>query len=742
MWSVSALMPGAWCPMPPPNERPTFSPFWHRVRASTPRLRPHVQITRQRYRGRRWHVVHDPTSNQFYRLNPIAFDFVMTLDGRRTVDEAWKVSLSKFADDAPTQNEVIQLISQLYSANLLSVDTTPETEQLLTRGRERLKKRIAAQAIGVMYFKLKLFNPDRVLTVLEPLFRPFINVVGLIAWVVLVAYAAYAITDAGRWPEFFSGIDSFLSPSNWGLVLVAFVVTKLWHELGHGVICKRYGGQVPEFGVMLLVLIPSPFVDASACWAFPSKWRRMAVGAGGMLFEWVLASSAALIWLSAEQGSDLKQIAYNVMFTSSVSTVLFNANPLMRFDGYYMLADLLEVPNLAQRSNKMLMYFMQKYVYRLKNLTPPSSLPGEVAILYTYGVLSGLYRVFLFFSITLYILGKAFALGLLLAIWTAAAWFLIPAGKFVHWLASSPQHRDKRPRSIAISLAMIAGLLVLVGWIPMPDHRRGVGVIASTAQTGVFFKTDGFVVRCLKKMGDPVAKDEIIVEMDNPDLVQQRRSVLADLEEMRIQERLSLQQGEPAGSQIAQERIAVYLDQLAEVERRIEAMRVRSPQDGVIVTRDPEMVLGAFVKRGDPLCEIVDPESVRVEAILDQRQAGWLADLPTETYSVEMRTIADVGTVLPGTNVRFPGAGQRILPSRALGLEGGGKVETEKEDKSGRVSRRPVFTVFIDPESTPDLLKSSLPGTRVHVRFTLEDRPWLQQWWERLEREIQGRVKL
>ncbi|MEO0483703.1 MAG: PqqD family protein, partial [Planctomycetota bacterium] len=173
-------------------ERPTFSPFWHRVRAMKPRLRPHTQMTRQHYRGRRWHVVHDPTSNQFFRLNPIAHEFVGFFDGVRTVEDVWQLSLERHGDAAPTQNEVIQLLSQLYNSNLLSADASPETEQLLKRGRERVKKKAAQQAIGIMYFRVRLFNPDRLLEWLLPLFKWFLNWFGLIAWVLVVGAAAWA----------------------------------------------------------------------------------------------------------------------------------------------------------------------------------------------------------------------------------------------------------------------------------------------------------------------------------------------------------------------------------------------------------------------------------------------------------------------------------------------------------------------------------------------------------------------
>src|SRR4029079_1398608 len=145
-------------------ERPTFSPLWHRVRALKPRLRPHVQITRQFYRARRWHVVHAPASTQFYRLSPVGHEMVGLLDGSRTVEDVWNLCLGTHGDAAPTQGEVIEMLGQMYNSNLLAIDTTPETEQLLSRGRERVKRRIASQAIGIMYFRIRLFNPDRYLS--------------------------------------------------------------------------------------------------------------------------------------------------------------------------------------------------------------------------------------------------------------------------------------------------------------------------------------------------------------------------------------------------------------------------------------------------------------------------------------------------------------------------------------------------------------------------------------------------
>ncbi|MCC6677130.1 MAG: PqqD family peptide modification chaperone [Phycisphaerales bacterium] len=722
------------------TERPTFSPFWHRVRAMKPRLRPHVQITRQFYRGQRWHVVHDPATNQFYRLNPIAHEFVGLFDSRRTVEEIWQHTLTRHGDQAPTQNEVIQLLSQLHHANLLHAETTPETEQLLARGRERTQKKVKQQAIGLMYFKMRVFNPDRILSWLSPIMKPLLNRWGLLAWAILITWAIVA-NIIPNWDRLVGGFDKITEPANWGWLILVFVITKLIHETGHGVICKRLGGQVPEFGFMMLVLFPAPYVDASACWAFPSKWQRMAVGAGGMIFELATAAAASFLWISAPEGSIASRVAYSCMLTASVSTVIFNANPLMRFDGYYMLSDLLEIPNLMQRSMNMLKFYCQKHIYRIEQAIPPTNASGEKIVLTVYGVLAMAYRLFLFFSITLAIMGKLFAVGFLLAIWTAVMWFVLPVGGFIHWLATNPHLSDFRGRAVLTSLGLIAAGVILIGLVPAPDHRRAVGVVESAARTGVFIGADGFVISSSARPGDRVKQGDPIVTLESAELVAQYKLAQAQLGEAQAQERRASGQNE-AAAQIARERIQTYLEQIAHYQTKIERLTVRAPHDGVVVGNDPATLVGAFLKEGSPVCEIVDLDNLRVTATLSQTEASWLFQLSRDQYDVKMRLVSDVDTVRPGGPVRVIDAGQKDLPHAALGFAGGGTIETDPQDKSGRHSKRHQFKVYIEPAEGEARAWPGAPGERVTLRFHLPRRPLMEQWVDRLQKLIQGRVNI
>ncbi len=720
------------------SERPTFSPFWHRVRAMRPRLRPHVQITRQHYRGQRWHVVHDPATNNFFRLSPIAHEYVSLLDGRRTVEEVWHAALTRHEDDAPTQNEVIQLLSQLYNSNLLSVEASPEVEQLLGRGRERTKKKVQQQAIGLMYFRVKLFNPDRFLTLIEPVLRPLLNRWGFLAWCALVLLALFTVLP--EWEALRGGFGSAIAPSNWGWMIVVFIVTKFIHETGHGVICKRFGGQVPEFGVMMLVLLPAPYVDASACWAFPSKWQRIAVGAGGMLFELFVAAIAAFVWVATRDTQGLAhQLAYNAMLTASISTVLFNANPLMRFDGYYMLADLLEVPNLMQRSTQMLKHLAQKYIYRVREGTPPSSSRSEQAILVVYGVLAMAYRVFLFFSITLYVMGKLFAIGLILAVWTAAMWFILPVGAFIHWLATGTQIAEFRARAVFTSIGLAVLLALAVGVIPAPDRRRAAGVVEGEARSGVYFGADGFVRTAHARPGDRVAEGEPIVTLESPELAADLAATRAKLAEAEAIERAATSSGNEAQAQVGRDRVTTLRDVLGILTEKSAKLVVRAPHDGVVVGADPASFVGSYAKAGKQVCEVVDTAHRRIAATLTQTEASWLVALAREDYRVEMRTVSRVGDVVEGGSVRVVEAGQRELPHAALGFAGGGTIETEQKDQRGTVAKNPLFKVFIEPKEG-SALPHGEPGERVSIRFSLPAKPLLAQWVDRLHKLVQGRV--
>lgn len=728
------------------SERHTFSPFWHRVRALKPRLRPHVQITRQRFQGGRWHVAHDPSSNAFYRLSPVQNEFVGLLDGTRSVDEVWQLGLSRYGDGALTQNDVIQVLGQLYAGNLLQADVPPETEQLLNRGRDRLKKRALGQAIGLMYFRVPIFNPNALLTKVEPIFRPVLNRVGLVAWFALVIAALFALVP--QWKDLRTGFDSAVAPSNWLWMGIVFVCVKLWHEFGHGVLTKRFGGQVPVLGAMMLVLIPSPYVDCSSAWSFPSKWQRIVVAAGGMMFELFLASIAAFVWLGTRDNAGLlHQLSYNVLISASVSTIIFNANPLMRFDGYFILSDLLGVPNLMQRSTTMLKFLFLKHVYRIENPPQPTGDAREALILLVYGVLAMMYRLLIFVSVTLYVMGKLFGIGLILAVWTAAMWFILPVGQLVHWLATGPQLSHKRGRAILTTLLMIAGGLLLIGVVKFPDHRRAAGVVESARTAGLFAGSDGILAAVHVKPGQHVKEGDAVATIENPELIARLSYTKAQLDEA-IAREVQASAKSATEAQIAREYVETLEQAMANAKTKVDKLVIRAPHDGVVVLAQAMDRVGMFIQEGTPICDVIDEKDLRVSAALTQTEADWIATLAPDSYRVEMRRKSRINEVIEGKTADIVPAARKEVAHNALLYQGGGKIASEQGPQGELLAKSAVFTghfvaMGVDPGmtigETPDI---GLPGERVSLRFTLPSKPLLTQWLSRLEKTLQGRAKI
>ena len=720
-------------------DRPTFSQSWPRVNRLTPKLRPHVQITRQLFRGEPWHVVQDPVSNNFFRLNPVAHYFVGLLDGKRTVDEAWRLTLDRHGDAAPTQNEVIGLLGQLNQSNLLRVDMPPDAQPLLERARRRRLKFWGGQAMSILFMRFPFYNPDRMLTRLAPLVRPLLNVWVLVAWFVWMIFCASAfLPELGR---FVGDVNSVLLPRNWAWMVVLFILVKALHELGHGMVVKRFGGAVPEFGIMMLVLFPAPFVDASSSWAFGDRWKRLLVGGAGMMFELALAGAAALVWLEAENGTLVQQLSYNVVFLASVTTILFNANPLLRFDGYYMLSDLLDIPNLYERATRQMKWLIQRYAYGITSIQAVSTDHGERATLTVYGITSQIYRVLILTGIILFISSQLLTAGIALALWSFIAWALVPLGKFIHWMATGPVLTEHRLRAVCVTVGFLLAVWIGIGMIPADQHRRAEGIIQSGTRADVAMLTDGFVQRVNVESGQAVTKGQVICVADNRELRATKDQLEAQMRALIAEARKGLAQDRTNMDMARAKLQAVWLE-LRRINQRLAELTVRSPQAGTVVGGFLKQLEGQYVKRGQVICRVLDLEDLHVTALVDQAQNA--TQFFHEIDEVELRTAGVVETVLPSEVIKvFDGA--RATAPEPLTTRAGGKIPMASDDPDGKRTLRPQFELWLalpdtDVRDEPIL---AMPGQRVYVRFTLADRrPLIQQWIRKLRQVVRDRLSL
>jgi len=720
-----------------PVDRPTFSRSSYRVADLCPRLRSTVQIHRQHYRGRMWHVIQDPASNQFFRVNEAAYRFVAMLDGRRTVTDVWRQCNEQLGDQAPTQVEAIQLLGQLYTSNLLQAELPPDAEGLLRRYQKRVHREVKGYLTNFLFIRIPLFDPDHFLNRWVGVFGRLFTWYGLVFWLALVGTGLYFII--GSIGDLFDQAANVLDPENLPLLYVSFALVKVMHEFGHGFACKRFGrisgtgGEIHTMGIMLLVFTPMPYVDASSAWAFRKKSHRVIVGLAGMLVEFAVAAVAAIVWTQTTPGT-LHTICYNVMFIASVSSLLFNANPLLRYDGYYILSDLIEIPNLSQRSKNYLYYLVRKYVWGVKRAQNPAHTGGERAWFVFYGIASTLYRVFICVRILLFIAGKLFFVGVILAAAAVAAWVLVPLGKFLRYLGTSSELIRVRGRAVGTTLVVLAAIVVGVGVIRMPDRNRVEGVVEPYRLAVVHTEADGFIQTVLPSQSPVTPAGPLLLVATNPRMEAMRRTLEAERLGLVRRRRQALTQ-DLAKAQGLAKQIAAKDEQIARIREELDALKLAPPIAGVWVSPKIEQLRGVYLPRGEKIGVIASLDDVIIRATAGQ-------EVPVNEIDrdhVEIRIKGRPGDKpIRGKILKILPVGQDQLPSAALGYAVGGSVQTRDDDRQGIRTAERFFEIRVKPDPGAELMS----GQRVMIRFETPEKPLIQQWWRGLLQLLQKRFQM
>ena len=697
-------------------ERPTFHESWYRVAELHPRLRTTVQISRQHFRGQPWHVVQDHTNNAFFRLAEPAYRFVGLLDGKRSVAEAWKMVNEQLGDDAPTQGEAIQLMGQLYTANLLQAEVTADTHSLFQRYKKRRQREVTSYLMNILFARLPIVDPDAFLERWLPLFGWIFSPIGLVVWIILIAAGIHQIANLPEWPrKLLSSANNLLAPENLLYLYVAFAAIKACHEMGHAISCKKFGkqsgtgGEVHVIGIMLLVFTPVPYVDASSSWALQNKWHRAIVGAAGMWVELAIASVAAMVWANTGdtgQYAQLHNFCYNVMFVASFSTVVFNANPLLRYDGYYILSDLLEIPNLAQRSKDYIYFLVKKYVWNVRFARNPAYSASEEFWLFIYAVASFLMRALVSFSILFYLAtvlgGKLVVLAALMALAGIITWILVPIGQFIHYLITSPELARVRSRAISTTAAFVALLVWLVGYVRMPDHAHAQGVAEPLNMTELFAGGDGFV-STIPSLNNPdtmpsIPKDTLILQQTNPDLTARSGQNLATRQSLDATLRIAMKEAQQkkntndvgiVKSQIAAADFAHKVD-----NDDLQRLQLRAPQGGLLVIPEMEDKQYAFLKQGDRVGILANLNHLIIRAAAANTLSGPLGSEASRSVQIRVNGRPDI--LLSGIITARGPAGNNILPSPALGYQIGGEFGIDPTDRNGTKTTESFFELHID----------------------------------------------
>ncbi|MEO0510571.1 MAG: hypothetical protein AAF065_12005 [Verrucomicrobiota bacterium] len=713
-------------------ERKLFSESWHRVANQRIRLRPSVRVQKQFFRGQEWYVANDLYGDQFFRFRPEAWDFIARLDGSKSVEEVWQTCLDRNGDRAPGQGEAIQILSNLYQSNLIVSDLPADVVQLFERQKRRHAREWKARLFGIFFLRIPLFDPDVFLNRTIAYVRPFLSLGGAIAWLLLVGSALGVVVS--NWEALFARGQGALSPSNLPLLLLAFIFAKLIHEFGHGYAVKRFGGEVHVMGITFLVFTPIPYVDATAAWAFRERWKRIWVGAAGMIIELVVAAFAAFIWANTGPGL-LNSWCFNLMLVASVSTILFNINPLLKFDGYYILSDLTDSPNLQSRSMQQIGHFVEHYAFGGRHSQSPSSGRGDAVWLACFGVASWLFRVYITYVIVMFVADRYLGLGFLAAVLTIIGLFIIPLYKGIKFLVSEPRIERVRLRAYLVTFGTLALVFVLLGLIPAPRYFRAPGVAFAEDAAFIVAQSSGYIDN------DDLVPQEAeagvtVLRLRNPELPLRRRELEAEREQISAVDRLQLSR-EGLGREVLRERRRANDIRIEELEEQEAAMYVKVSSSGRLAMLQPREHYQRWVNRGEIVGESVPLGDWRFFAVVSQQNVNLLFE--QDLYEMSLRFPGSAGDLVVPKDLSIVPGRQEFLPSPALGWRAGGPVRVRDDDPDGVRAAEPFFLVMLDVPGQSDSLHHGRIGV---ARFRVDNEPYLQQWYRKFRQTVQKRFQL
>ncbi|MBS0203221.1 MAG: biotin/lipoyl-binding protein [Planctomycetes bacterium] len=689
----------------------------------------------QQYQGQTVYYVKDPMTLKYYRFAPAEFEVFQLLDGQRTLDDVRLAFAHKLMRKEIGNREILPLIQRWQKAGLLQEPGAMATARVLATQQDSTRSRWLSRISGILYMKVRAFDPDRLLNLIYPWVRWMFHPFGVALVVCSIGSAVLLVT--ARYEEFTSqpemqDLRAFFNVQNIFWFWLAVGMVKVLHEFGHGLTCKHFGGECHAMGLLFMCFTPCMYCDVSDSWMLPNKWHRIAIAAAGVYVELLVASLATFVWWTTAPGV-LHSLAFSAMVFGSVQTLLINANPLMRFDGYYMMSDFLEVPNLRQKSFNFTKYYLKQMFWGTREAAPGSGGPAFIL----YAVTASMYRVTLTAGI-IWLFSRMLepyklqALGWVLTGMAVTSIVLVPVGTAIAAAVQNPA--SMRPRSWwrpLLAVVLLAGVLGTFFYVPLPRRAYAVLTLEPAESTLISAASSGRIVKPHVVSGQRVHQGDRLLEMENTELKLQVERMEQQRDMMLVQSRTASAVLDPARSQAIRVALDELQPQLASLRQRIEDLVLRAPADGLVVP-EPERAtlsaesatfikpldhwqrtvlqpenIGAILEPGTVVCRISTTEEFAAVAILSQTQveaiqvgqqsAIKLDAFPQETFlgTVQEVSVQDVeqaapqllnihGSELPAIS-SGPGAGQLAETHYRIRIRISGLSRGVLSDWSGRL---------------------------------------------------------
>ena len=630
-------------------------------------LRNELKFDSRTQNGKTFVVIEDPVRSKYFQVGAREYRFIASVDGNKTgreIIEALNVKLPA-GEKAYTEQTATEVCQWLMQSNLVFGNSVDNAKRL----GQQVKASNRAKMIGLLNpisFKFNLFNPNSALAAVQPYVQWWFSSWFAVIWCVVAIYASTLMYT--NWSKMGAASTGILSEHSWIWLLVTWILLKVVHETAHGVACRRYGGEVPEAGVLLLLFTPMAFVNVTSMWRFPNRWHRMVVSGAGMYVELFISFMSLIVWTRTE--GVIADTCFNIFLMASVTTILFNANPLMRFDGYFLLSDALAIPNLYTKGTNW-------FGDRLKSLffgtplTPNLCPQSELRTASIYGSMAFFWKISISVSLTIGAGVLFHGAGLVLSAIGVCLWFGIPIYKQVKSLFGENAKHPVNKTWMAISFGCLALLGVcLFSILKAPVHKSAPAIVQFADETFLRADADGFIKEVLVKDGDEVTKGQVLLVLDNPQLANEVVEIERFAAEALTQSRIYKNEDNMALSLAELKKHEELNQQIEEKKQQAAGLKVVAPFDGFVFQRGIENQIGNFANRGDPLLWVAQRQTKEVVVSIDQRDLESIEGSEGE----QMRVVFPGQSVFETTLFRIDPRASKIPLHPSLCAQAGGPL--------------------------------------------------------------------
>lgn len=680
-------------------------------------VRAELEISRQVFNGIPAYVVRDPITFQTFRLSVDDYQVFVRIAPEEQLGKIFEQLCEEGRLDRDQEEHFYKFIVHLNQIGILTLPVS-DGKALYERFRRRRASERKAKILGIMFLRVPLIQPDRLLDRTARWFRPLFTRTAFLVW--LLGMLACCLVILARWDEFQSPLASMLTLGNLPVLWCLLVGLKVFHEFGHAYACKVFGGKVPEMGAMFIVGTPCAYVDASDSWGFPNPLHRIIVALGGMYFESICAMFAVVIWALTGPGIVHSAAQYSVLLSTAV-TIGFNANPLMKYDGYYVLSDLVGMPNLRNDARRQLTNQLKRLFFGIRSESIAHTLWGR-CLLSLFGLASSVYKVVVVVGISAMIAFKIPAMGIGFALFYVGQTLWQMVSKLIRYLGSA-EIEPVRTRALTVTGLMAAAAVVGIVAIPLPGSVQSTGILIRDGDRVVHAGATGFLMPTSVEEGQVVSRNAVVCRLANFELSSSIARKDAEIEQLEIQ--LAQESLDDTRAAVAtRQRLYQAIREREALRHDCDELAVRAPHGGILANVEDLKQPGRFVKKGEPLAKVVAGQWI-VETLVTAEDLSDLVSGVGDSVTLIGAGAPDLR--LQGTIRQVAAAGSEQIEYESLTHLAGGFIPVAGEEHQ---ADRPYFKITIAIESSStDRLRH---GATFRVRFRSRRIGLGQYVWHRM----------